>query len=149
AAQGSGNRRSRHRDGRRVASSGGAEPMTAEKGNDGVRWQSLKEIYAYYMAHSDRGDGWSGADVVKAPLQQQRFEGRPCERLGGPPEDRLRYEDKVKTLDQSIEKVGRDVWRLVQEEAKSGHWIALGRRHPDAEHELIPPRYWPFLALDI
>jgi len=27
-------------------------------------------------------------------------------------------------------------------------WVAFGRRHPDAEEEIIPARYWPFLTLD-
>jgi hypothetical protein len=45
--------------------------------------------------------------------------------------------------------MGVDVRRLMLKEAGKENWIALGRRSPDSDHELVPPPYWPFLTLDI
>ena len=34
-------------------------------------------------------------------------------------------------------------------DASNGSWVAMGRRNPDSEHELIPLRHWAFLHLNI
>ena len=34
-------------------------------------------------------------------------------------------------------------------DACNGRWVAMGRRNPDADPELIPARNWAFLRLDL
>src|SRR5262245_22566682 len=119
--------------------------MTTVENRQKVRgWRTLKEIYRHYLVNSERYDGKSAADVIEACFQQRRFENRCFERSAMAPPNQAVYDDRVKPLDALIEKTAADLKRMIGQEAQKGSWIALGRRNPDSEHELILPRYWHF-----
>ena len=120
-----------------------------EADNKDRKWRTLKEICRYYIVNSEDDDGQSAEEVFKKCFAQRHFEDDCFRNSTQTMQDRLLYEDTIKSLDAMIERVRARVHRLVLEEAKNAKWIAIGRRHPEIGPELIPPQYWPFLTLDI
>jgi hypothetical protein len=70
-------------------------------------------------------------------------------KAAAPTEDLSLYESYTQPLRDMIKQAGRVVYRNMITGAETGEWIALGKLHPDAKAEIIPRRYWAFLALDI
>jgi hypothetical protein len=112
-------------------------------------WRTLKEIVAHYMEDSANRDGGSGADIIRMCFKERELREKLFAHHGKGAADRLLYESDIKGLDDVVARTQAKILRLVCEQARDGKWIALGRRNPEVEHELIPPRYWPFLTLDI
>lgn len=117
--------------------------------NKGRKWKTLKEIYRHYLMNSENDDGESAEEVFEKCFAQRHFEDHCFRNSAQTTQDRLHYEEAIKALDAMIERVRARVLRFILEEAKNAKWIAIGRRRPEAGHELIPPQNWPFLTLDI
>ena len=94
-------------------------------------------------------DGASAADIITACFNQLAREQRAFEASGSNAADYRLFRDNVKAIEQRIESVRASVMKIMQNEASTGKWLAIGRRGPDLAHELIPARYWAFLTIDI
>ena len=55
--------------------------------------------------------------------------------------------DQAKLTDERT-LLTRGLVRVFMEHGRKGSWLAVGRRAPDADEELLPARYWSFLSLD-
>jgi hypothetical protein len=113
-----------------------------------LKWLTPKDIYSHYLNKEAQADDGRLAceiidklqDMLASANSEFEFEG-----YGG----RWEYERRTEQIQLLIRKSDAAVLQLMMKQAESGHWIASGRRHPDAEEEIIPTRYWAFLNLDI
>jgi hypothetical protein len=115
---------------------------------DGIKWRTAKQLFARYLEECEQEDGASAADVIVACFDKRKREQRVFEAFGSAG-DHMLFRDAVQAIDQRIESVRASVMKIMQDEGSSGKWLAIGRRGPDAAHELIPARHWPFLTIDI
>jgi hypothetical protein len=116
---------------------------------DGIKWRTVKQLYANYLKGCQLDDGASAADVIAACLKERANEQTRFEVLGKTAEDYALFQDAVQGIDQRVETVRKSVLQIMLDDASTGKWLAIGRRGPDLAHQLIPARYWPFLTIDI
>ena len=115
-----------------------------------LNWLTPDSVYLYYRRWgSRRTDGLSTCDFIAKWQPQIAYEIGVFERSGALEKDRWEFERKTKPMETLIRDAERDVVNLMKLQAERGGWIAFGRRHPDAEEEVIPSQKWPFLDLDI
>lgn len=114
-----------------------------------LRWLTPAGIYAHYLNGAATKDGQSPASLIGELQKRLAFERGCFESSGAKTEDLSLYESYTKPLRDMIKEAERVVYRNMITGAETGEWIALGKLHPDAKAEIIPRRYWPFLALDI
>jgi hypothetical protein len=126
--------------------------MNIHKSSIGPIWRPLKDIYEYYLAHT-LYDGRSAAELISSYSEQKRLH-RSFHQLANAlprtkPKSDLLVLEQAKTFDEKIEKIRTDIQRQMLVDASNGVWVAMGCRGPDTDHELILPRYWAFLHLNI
>jgi len=114
-----------------------------------LNWLIPRRIYEHYLDEAVTTDGTPVLDVIERCREQLGFEASAFEMSGAKAEDRPEYERHVKPVQDCLQEALDGVRKLMMNQAETGGWIAFGRRHPDAEEEIIPARYWPFLTLDI
>ena len=114
-----------------------------------LKWLTPELIYEHYLTTAKVKGGTSAFDAISRCYEQINIETSLFETTGAKTEDRPDYEQNIKPLYSYINAIKADVRKLIVSDAEVGKWIAFGRRHPDAEEEVIPARYWPFLTLDI
>jgi hypothetical protein len=114
-----------------------------------LNWLTLKDIYLHYLNDAETNDGTLAIEFIDKWQGELAFENSVFEMTGAQAEDRCEYERNTKPLQTLIRETEAGVFELMMKQAEIGRWIAFGRRHPDAEEEIIPSRYWAFLSLDI
>ena len=115
-------------------------------------WQSLKAMHEHYLAQT-LFDGQSAADLIAHHKEHQRLQ-RSFHQIHNSmhwlkPNSDTTLQEKIKSIGELADKTRVDVQRRMITDAYNGIWVALGRRDPNAGHELVPPRHWPFLRMDI
>jgi hypothetical protein len=116
---------------------------------DGIKWRTIKQLYAAYLKGCELEDGASAADIITDCFNQLAWEQRVFEASGSNAADYRLFQDKVKPIEQRIESVRASVMKIMRDEASTGKWLAIGRQKPDLAHEPIPARDWAFLTIDI
>ena len=114
-----------------------------------LQWFTPKLIYKHYLGKATLEDGTPALDAISSCQDQFNFETSVFEMTGAKAEDRPEYERHVDPLHARVEDALARALQLMIDQAEVGEWIAFGRCHPDAEEEVIPARYWPFLTLNI
>ena len=115
--------------------------IAAAIGDARLKPRTLREIREHYWAMRFR--------TGKAAKRVRIWEGLhiPYRTTGDPPSDETKTE--IEWRDPTIEEAAAELEQALLDEAAAGNWFAFGRRGPDEPFELIRPRYWDFLTLDI
>jgi len=108
-----------------------------------TRWQSVRELRDNYLKRSPRGK--HAAEII-AGCHRRREAESAILRHGGDP---ARFNQVKSETEGMIRFVAAKVLRELQALARTGEVVVWGRRDPGADHELIEPRYWPFLRLEV
>lgn len=114
-----------------------------------LSWLTPQDIYRHYMDDAVTKDGTPVLDIIENCREQLDFEVSVFEMTGCKDSDRPEFDRITKPLRETLVEAVDGVHKLMLSHAETGHWIAFGRRHPDAKEEIIPARYWPFLTLDV
>lgn len=116
-------------------------------------WRSLKQMHEYYLAEPRYDEGKSAADLVRSYREQQRLRRSFFQIANALPRAKPKSEialaAQLNELDEKIKGIENDVKQGMLTDACNGRWVAMGRRNPDADPELIQARHWPFLQLDL
>ncbi len=114
-------------------------------------WRTLNDIYEHYLTQTKVAGGKTAADRLEALLGGRglmvNFRSIPDPRRRQSSD--VAFQEQLKKADEQIGEIRNRVRRAMMQEASNGTWVAMGRSRPDQDHELIPPRYWPFLSLDL
>lgn len=126
--------------------------MTDQNGSKSC-WRSLKAMHEHYLARTLNEEGKSADELICSYREQRRLR-RSFFQIGNAlprakPKSEIELTAQLKELDEKIEEVQNDVKRGMLADACNGRWVAMGRRNPDADPELIPARNWAFLQLDL
>lgn len=110
-------------------------------------------MHEHYLAQPHREEGKSAAELIQSYRERRRLH-RSFFQLGNAiprakQKSQLVLLEQEKNFDEKIEEIRGDVQRRMLADASNGNWLAVGRRGPDAERELIPPRNWAFLRMDL
>ena len=116
-------------------------------------WRSLKAMHEHYLAHTLNEEGKSADELIRSYREQRRLRRSFFQITNALPRAKTESElvllEQERNFDQKIEEIRADVQRRMLADASSAKWLAMGRRDPDKDHELIPPRHWPFLHMDL
>jgi hypothetical protein len=126
--------------------------MSIDRNDSKTVWRSLKDMYEHYLDLTSAGNGQSAADAIRSYSDTKRFHRStyPIAQTLWPNHSRnqVPLQEQIKAIDEKIDKIRDDVQRRMIADASSGTWVAMGRRNPHSNHEVIHPRTWPFLQLD-
>lgn len=114
-----------------------------------LKWRTLKQVYNRYLDEAELPDGRTAREIIDQALEQRGLETHCFQMTGAKPADRPEYEAMIKPIDDLIRHTEAGIRKFMMDQAVAIQWVAFGRRHPDADIEVIPARYWPFLALDM
>ncbi|MER9529586.1 hypothetical protein NKI89_07205 [Mesorhizobium sp. M0309] len=116
-----------------------------------LTWKTPQEVRnrVLHIAVSRTDPNISVKEVIEEAERNLAFETHIFALHGAKDADRQQFEEIVQPLRRLISESNAAVDRLMMEMMGSGSWIGFGRRHLDAPEEVIPNRYWPFLALNI
>lgn len=98
-----------------------------------LKWLMPWDIYGYYLNHTTTNDGVPVVRILET--LQSRLQ--------------VASYHNAKNIQHAIMEADRVVYKNVITGVETGEWVAFGRRQPEAEEEIIPQRYWPFLTLDV
>lgn len=116
-------------------------------------WRSLKAMHEHYLAHTLNEEGKSADELIRSYREQRRLRRSFFQITNALPRAKTESElvllEQERNFDQKIAEIRADVQRRMLADASSAKWLAMGRRDPDKDHELIPPRHWPFLHMDL
>ena len=111
-------------------------------------WLTPQGIFDHYLGDAETADGRLVLDLLEECREELTFETSIFDMTGRKDEDLPEFTRHAKPLQTVIKDSLTGIHDLMIAQAEHLGWVAFGRRHPDAEEEIIPARYWPFLALD-
>jgi len=113
-----------------------------------LEWLTPQGIFDYYLGDAETADGRLVLDLLEECREELTFETSIFDMTGRKEEDLPEFTRHAKPLQTVIKDSLTGIHDLMILQAEHLGWVAFGRRHPDAEEEVIPARYWPFLTLD-
>lgn len=113
-----------------------------------LKWLTPQGIFDYYLDDAETADGRPLINVLEELREQITFETSIFDMTGRKDEDLPEFTRHARPLQTAINDSLTGIHDLMIVQAENFGWVAFGRRHPDAEEEVIPARYWPFLTLD-
>lgn len=113
-----------------------------------LEWLTPQGIFNYYLGDAETADGRLVLDLLEECREELTFETSIFDMTGRKDEDLPEFTRHAKPLQTVIKDSLTGIHDLMIVQAEHLGWVAFGRRHPDAEEEVIPARYWPFLNLD-
>ncbi|EME69442.1 hypothetical protein H261_13274 [Paramagnetospirillum caucaseum] len=115
-----------------------------------LQWRTLQDIVNHMIATTVMSDGRTMAEVLEHWQNSRDKETALYHRnANNTAEDHELYQTVMEGHDQLLSTAMNKLHRAMIKDAEAGLWFAFGLRHPDTPQEVIPPRYWPFLTLDI
>jgi hypothetical protein len=116
-------------------------------------WRTLKDIYREYLARTPSEEGTSAAEAISRAEKRATLERVVAE--VGASHGRLapeKHGEMLASVEEDIEQAKRMraiVAHIMTRDAAEGLWFAIGRADGIGKHQLIHPRHWNFLLMNI
>ena len=113
-----------------------------------LNWLMPNELFERFLDVTRLADGTTIREELERIRDGEAFADQVLSQTDQTPEDVILYKQKREEWDAAR----NTLMELMEEEflgaGAEGQWLAIGRRSPFVEEEIIPPHYWDFLTLD-